>query len=813
MIKLINPGLLPLSSCLLLAVMITGCGSKGPEPDQGRLVDSDGSPGVSSVSQVQNNDLFNRTHRGIDFNYEVDPEYFSITLLPADGPLPVTSKVQKRTFEQFKEDGEETSWYYPEEEIAVSIMPADDYLSVTIESVSDNDNAFVWPHISEESYYFPFGEGKRVPADDPVWKDDLAGQPGQPGQPGQEKQSGQEFSMLEQFSMPFWVSSAGEYAVLFILEDPFYTKMSFTQEPNLAFSLNNEYPAIDPDRTKQFRIYLTDNNPVDAAKLYRDYVKEKGQFVTLEEKAGNNPDIRKLYGAPFIYLAGEHLISPDDIKWQGFRTSLGTPVMDYLMSFASQRENGKEFKTVLDEIKSQNYVSVYQKNVVCSYISDILMLSDFYQPEVFTVSNPELAARLEPGYENLSDADRIQVNKYALSVNLPEVFSLASGWMEQDTVGIVRQLKESGILRAWIGLNSWEQAFAKPELVDTAAELGYLIGSYDSYHSIHEPGKEQWITAGFDDPSLYEQAAVTDKNGQKIRGFQGVGRKLNPTLSLPAVKDRMEGIMDNRLPFNSWFIDCDATGEIYDDYTPAHVTAKQEDLKARLERMAYIRDTYGLVIGSEGGNDFAASTIAFAHGIELQSFSWMDDDMKKNKDSEYYIGKYYNPNGGVAEHFSKRIPIKSRFQTFFTDPRYDVPLFKLVYNDSVITSYHWDWPSFKIQGQTRTRMMREVLYNVPPLYHLDAVEWNRYKDDMIRHTDVWSKFSQKAVMKEMTDFQYLEEDGSVQKTEYGNGIQAVANFSGKPYEFENQVIPPESVLMNIDGESSVYTPVVSPDNS
>lgn len=91
----------------------------------------------------------------------------------------------------------------------------------------------------------------------------------------------------------------------------------------------------------------------------------------------------------------------------------------------------------------------------------------------------------------------------------------------------------------------------------------------------------------------------------------------------------MEGIMSNQLPFNSWFIDCDATGEIYDDYTPSHITTQEEDLAARLERMSYIRDQYHLVIGSEGGNDFAASDIAYAHGIELKTFAWMDEDMKR----------------------------------------------------------------------------------------------------------------------------------------------------------------------------------------
>lgn len=62
---------------------------------------------------------------------------------------------------------------------------------------------------------------------------------------------------------------------------------------------------------------------------------------------------------------------------------------------------------------------------------------------------------------------------------------------------------------------------------------------------------------------------------------------------------------------------------MFDDYSPAHRTTKQEDVKSRLECMEYICDQGGLVIGSEGGNDYAASTTAFAHGIDLPI--WVTD--------------------------------------------------------------------------------------------------------------------------------------------------------------------------------------------
>ena len=34
---------------------------------------------------------------------------------------------------------------------------------------------------------------------------------------------------------------------------------------------------------------------------------------------------------------------------------------------------------------------------------------------------------------------------------------------------LLQEMKEGGIEHAWIGLNSWEQAYGKPELVETAA--------------------------------------------------------------------------------------------------------------------------------------------------------------------------------------------------------------------------------------------------------------------------------------------------------------------------------------------------------
>lgn len=763
----------------------------------GTLVLSGCSSMEKAASEADNpKEIYEATSQNwsLPFEFDVDAETSELSFQIDGKQISVSGKTGNYAVENYTETEDMVSWDYPDENIQVQLTSKENYLEVQFTSTGSGDASFVWPSVSAEQYYLPLGEGKRVPTGDAVWIDYL---------------NQKQVSVMEQLSMPFWISSDGEYCVLYIMEDPYRTQMNFSAQPELGFSILHEYPKIDEKKTNSYRIYLTEDDPVSCAKIYRNYVKEKGQFVTLAQKAEQNPNIEKLYGAPFVYLWGEHVVSSEDVNWGVFRENLNSYIMEYLRSFSDDIENGDAFESVLAEIKTQDYVSEYQKNVICSYISQVLCRNDFWNPDIFTRTVPQMDELLANGYETLTDSQKLQLHKYALCANMPDVFQDAGSWMDSSTVDLLNDMKEHGIDQAWIGLNSWEQAYAKPELVKSAADLGYLIASYDSYHSIHAPGKEQWITARFEDQTLYENATVTDKNGEKESGFQGVGRKLNPVLSIPAVKSRMEEIMSNDLPFNSWFIDCDATGEIYDDYTPEYMTTQEQDLAARLERMSLIRDQYGFVIGSEGGNDFAASTIAFAHGIELPTFAWIDEDMKSNKDSEYYIGKYYNPSGGVVEHFSKRIPVKQQYRAVFLDPQYDIPLFKLVYHDSVITSYHWDWSTFKIQGATQDRMLREILYNVPPLYHLDPEQWEEYKEDISAHYKVWSTFSRKAIQMEMTDFDYLEEDGLVQKTVYGDELTVVANFSNISYLYEGNEISPHSVLICENGRYMVYTPVVN----
>lgn len=747
-----------------------------------------------SACSKENKKNFNTKDLYKDFSYKVNPETFDLSIITNGKNENISKALNKMKVTNLKESSAATSWSYPEKGIDVTIKKEKDYLDISIKSAKGKDikNGFIWPVVSGKNYTLPLGEGKYIPSDDKYFKEYL---------------DDAELDPIESLSMNFFASSNDDTAVVYIIKNIFNNKMTFNTKNNIEFQFEHTYPSITDEKNYGFRIYVTENTPVNIAKIYKNYILEQGNFKTLEEKAKENANIKKLYGAVHIYLFDKTVISDDDINWPVLKENLTSPQIQWIKTLLSSKiEGGDEVTKALDDIQKQNYVDQYQKTLISQGLSKVLLLPDFYNPKIFTKKDEKIDNLINKGVNNLNEVEIIKLNKRLLKLSIENSFKNDEEWAVDRNLNLIKSIHSSGIDRAWFGLDDWTQAFISPDMIKYANDQGYLIGPYDSYHSIHEPLKEKWNTAVFKDTSLYENSVITDESGKKISGFQNVGRKLNPVLSIPSVKQRVGEILDTGVEFNSWFIDCDATGEIYDDYSKNHITTKQQDLNARMERISYIRDEKNMIVGSEGGNDFAANTIAFAHGIELPSFSWMDEDMARNKESEYYLGRYYSANGGAPEKMTKEIPLKEKYKKIFLDNYYNIPLYKLVYNDSVITTYHWDWSTFKIKDEVQNRMLYEVLYNVPSLYHLDKFQWEKYKDKIINHYKIWSLFSRSVITKEMTDFKTLSNNRLVQMTQYGNDIKVIANFSDEDFEYNNDKIKAHSLIIYNKSDKIVYTP-------
>lgn len=732
----------------------------------------------SSVNQELNK---NKSYAKTDFSFDVDPETFAITITENNQKETVAQPQTTKRVTNLKKTTNEISWTYPDEHLQIAVKKEDEHLAISLTSLTDEDLTFNWPKIDAKNYTLPIAEGKMIPNDQKDWLAYF--------------QQNNELAMSEAFSMSFFTANYEQFAASFVTDETFNSDLLAETSNHLAFEASHHFIGFDKNKTLNYRLYITENDPVAIAKTYQMDRIKTNNFKTLDDKEKENPEIKKMRGAIQIYYWNSRILTEEDINWSKLPEQVDEPIFQWIAELLSQygEDGSAEYENALAAFKN-NEGYQYEKNTLLNSLNYVLLYPQFFNKSIFKQPDETASKLIEKGIDTLSEQDRYTLNKHLLAGALQDLTPPLEQWGKETSVDVFKEMKNAGIENAWIGLPNWANGLMNPAMVKTAADQGYLIGPYDSYQSIQENASIDWNTASFPNEKLYEQATVTKKNGEKVAGFLGKGRKLNPTQIFPDVEERFIGIMQNKIPFNSWFLDTDAAGEIYNDYSPDHQTTQSEDVAGRLKRMDYFNKN-GLVVGSEGGNDFASKEMVFSHGIETPVIMWSDPDMRENKESEYYVGSYAALDGGIPTKYKKTVPIKDEYKAIYTDPAYSLPLYKLVYNRSVITSHQWEWDSYKIKGQVAERRMKEYLYNTPPMFHLDKAAWDEHKQDISENAKIWAPFQKAALAHEMTDFTVLTQDRLVQKTQFGDDLVVIANFSDRNYDTDDVKVPGQTALI------------------
>ena len=199
-----------------------------------------------------------------------------------------------------------------------------------------------------------------------------------------------------------------------------------------------------------------------------------------------------------------------------------------------------------------------------------------------------------------------------------------------------------------------------------------------------------------------------------------------------------------------------------------------------------------MLVGTEDGKDYTASILAFGHGVATPVI--IDSDMDGNKQSPYYLGSYFSMFG-IPSFYSKPVPLKKDIEYIHFNPKFNVPLFQLVYNDSVIVSAHWGNATFKFIPEIQNNLIKTFLYDYPPMLHLDRAALQKYRSVLKDYLPLWSKWHRRLVQTEMIDFQFLSPDRLLQKTSFSDGIQIIANFSDHSYRYQQCSIPSKSLII------------------
>jgi hypothetical protein len=726
------------------------------------------------------------------WSVRISPETLITTAeLPGGIKFPLSkSSLNPHSISSIQKTTSQAQWLLDKAGIKVDVRLSQKELS--FQFYSETVGSFTWPVIQKtptsKALIWPRWEGCYIPLDDSRWAAYMI-------------ERGQT-NTLEGLSMPFWGLDCGNFSLTYIITNPYNNKIQFQQESgDLRFKLTHEFTSLAPEKEYGLLIRLGNNDsPVEPAKQFRQWLIEQGKFVSMKEKIRKVPNAEKLLGAAHVYLWGDALFSRHDIpraKWRPFCKKL------IEQARALKASPGKRIKHLMTpehwaevvEIAGAQWPSQYLKSQVANELSRLLAMKDFYDKACWQgVTLPDEAAELlRNDRYTISSAELCRLNSLVLHAAFGQFMLPPGQWGDGVSTKMLNRFRENGFDRMRLCLDGWEGIEKRPAIAEQANRMGYLIGTYDSYHSIHDPSKQgtdsTWATAQFDS-ELFETGPIVRRDGKKRGGFKGAGFKLSPIAAKPYVEKRVRENMKN-IPYSYYFVDCDAYGEVYDDYSPLHRICQADDAQARIDRLTWISNTFGLVTGSEGGSSYAAGVIHVAEGMFGPVFGWNDPDMK-DRNSEYYLGQYYPPDGPKV--FIKQVPMKERYQYFYYDPRFRLPLYEVVFHDSVVTTHQWANGSLKYSNVRDTVALTELLYMVPPLYHMNLDEFEKHRETMKRHYDLFSPLHRKVGFSQMTDFNWLSDDRMLQRTVFDNQVELIVNFSLESRQHKKIEIPARSIL-------------------
>ena len=690
-------------------------------------------------------------------------------------------------------DGNRATWSLPDVGMSVTMELEGDAL--TTRFVSDGAGEFAWPGIPGEvarGWILPLHEGSYVPTEHAEWQRFLIERGAT--------------DTTEGLSMPFWGLDCGDYTLTYIATNELNNAYRFEErDGRLSMSFGHEFTRNWDHKEYGLTIRLGGPSPIEPARKYREWVIGRGEFVSMRRKIERTPEAAKLLGAAHIYLWGDKLLTRHDVRgWPEFVKALRASASPPLARLVSRLD--EDAVAALADIEADAIVYKYLKDTLTDGISEALRGSGYYNAAAWRdVELPDEATQLlAADRATLNEPDIYRLNGLLLTAALPDLLLPPETWGDGVSTKMINRFVADGLDRLWLGLDSWQGGFRHPAAIERAQDAGYLIGPYDSFHSIHDPDEEDtWETAQFD-RALYETGAIVRADGSYKRGFKQKGYNLSPIAARPHVERRVTWIVDSmRRPYNSWFVDCDAYGELFDDYSELHPATQLDDMRERLRRMAWIVDEHGAVVGSEGGSAYAASTIHFAHGMTTPVVGWGDPDFK-DKESPYYLGGYW-PSDGPAV-FTKQVPLKPEYYLPYFDPTYRLPLFQTAFHDSVVTTHQWGYASLKFSDQIATTALAEALYSVPPMYHMNLDEYRKHRTRMLAHYSFLSPILRAFALEALTDFEWVTEDRLVQRTVFGDAGEVVANFGDQAYEHGGARIPARGVLARVGGEATTYVP-------
>lgn len=123
-----------------------------------------------------------------------------------------------------------------------------------------------------------------------------------------------------------------------------------------------------------------------------------------------------------------------------------------------------------------------------------------------------------------------------------------------------------------------------------------------------------------------------------------------------------------------------------------------------------------------------------------------------------------------------------------------VPLYELVYHDSIVTSWRWEDCNHHSPEIWWKKDLFNILYGTAPLWSIDQERWDSFKATFIESYSNICPWLQQICYDELISHRFVSKDRKVQETSFSSGRRAVVNFGDTPYLFEEHTIEPHGFI-------------------
>ncbi|MBK5413055.1 glycoside hydrolase [Pseudomonas sp. TH34] len=675
---------------------------------------------------------------------EIDPATLAIHVIPSDKTaVQASSGVLAHRVNQLSQNARQASWQWDDGAYRLSATLDQRDLALTITARDAGELAILRQPASAmgKGLIWPLAEGHYVPAGNAVWQDFLLEQG--------------DVNTTQDLSLPLWGVDHGAFTLNWLMTNPYNNRLHWQADGiGLAISAFHEFTTLDPAAPMTVLLHLGESDPLAGAKRYHQWLVEQELFEPLADKLRQTPEAEKLLGASHIYLWGNDLLSLGDVRdW---------PQLLKLL------RSGKGLAAELNGLLDKEAAQVRQ------------VKQPYEQAVLLRGLNAAISTKARQGWQPSTEPNMTQLaDGYgALRRELAVAFAGALSTTPEtwgNTLSVTNALKDAGLKRLLVTQGEgWEGGLWHPEAVKAGVDAGYLMAPYDSYETaLSATENPDWTTAHLGSKA-YGECAIVLKGGQLKTGFQKSGHYTDPRCVRPLLEARIKAVQA-KSGFNAWFLDAYATSMLFDSYRTGASMTQAQNAEGNIDAARWINTALKLPAGSEDGNAITARGILFAHGMQTPVLGWGDREMTQDKQSPYYVGAWYPPEQPAV--FFKSVPLKEPFRTVYFDPAMRLPLYQAVFHGSVITTHHWLFDSLKLSNVRAENELTQLLYNVPPLYHLSAATVKQRLPVIQRQDAFFRPLHERLATQAMTDFRWLTEDKQVQQTTFADGTRLVANFA------------------------------------